>query len=270
MLSVEYPKRELHMKTKKLLGNFLVAFAPIFFGSFVFVGVIENYKDDSVFKSRLLENYFKPARTSSDDCMRAQGEFVEKYPLYAASLVLMFEELQHLADNPKLQNAYDYELLLRATVENHNEANADLDRLNIEVKKCRIDVQRKLEDLALVTGSFDEYSENLSVRVSKIEAAEKNRTERVDQLLSEYKAEFDYRDKVRGFLASPPSTNDEWKTAIEQFSSLLPIVEGSAKISMETEALISNAEIDFYEKSRRSSSNKINSMFEQGFISWLF
>ncbi|MDO7926718.1 hypothetical protein Q6A51_08000 [Pseudomonas sp. KFB-139] len=84
------------------LKQFSISIVTLVLGSFVFVGVIENYKSDESIKVSQLEAYFKPAREAANACLKKQNELFLHYPEYGGSFSLLFGELNRLFENPEL------------------------------------------------------------------------------------------------------------------------------------------------------------------------
>lgn len=82
-------------------------------GSFIFVGILEDYKSDDSIKVKQLEDYFKPARTLANSCLKQQNQLYLHYPQNGSSLRLLFDAMSNLMENPQLERNPNYELVLK-------------------------------------------------------------------------------------------------------------------------------------------------------------
>jgi hypothetical protein len=237
-------------------------------GSFIFVGVLENYKSDESIKFKQLEEYFKPAREAANLCLKKQNELFLHYPNYGGTLKLMFGELSHLIDNPELDGNYQYGLLLEGYTKNMLDAQKKQKELPPIVDACRQEVFLKLESLSIATGTFEYFSElakRRSARLNVIDQQFRDKLKKSNKGMDED----ELIDMMRQFGTMNPHSKDEMKALILDFGSKLPMIEAYSIYLAETEQDKYNVESEFFGEIRDKSADNINSRFKQGFFSWL-
>jgi len=256
---------EVNTFGKQLLLNII----PLFLGSFVFIGVIENYKNDSELKIKLLEDYFKPSRELVADCHSKHNDLFLKYPSPPAQLRLFSEEMVHLMNNPSLKGNRDYDLILEALAKTYQESTKELKDLEILVKECRVDVFRSLETLSIAAGAFEEFAELSKEHSRKLNSIYKSRSKESKENTGGVGI-----DDLKGIMRSIATINFESKEGQEKFklqmNSMLPVIEKHAEIMSRTEQEIFDADNEFYSKVRIETSARISDLFKEDFFGWIF
>jgi len=237
-------------------------------GSFIFVGILENYKSDESIKVKQLEDYYNPSREAVNACLKRQNELYLHYPNYGGSFRLLFDELKSLMKKPALKSSHQYGLLLEAYGKNLREVQSIQKELPIKVEECRSDVFLKLENLAIVTGSFDYFSLEAKKRAEHLNAIDKVFREKLKENNGEFKPE-DLVLLMRKFGEIDHSSEEEWKKLILEFDVMLPMLENYSMILTEIEIEKYKVESNFFNSVRVEAAKHLNSRFEQGFFSWL-
>ena len=262
-------RKNIQMSTTESFGRkLLLIIIPLFLGSFVFIGVIENYKNDSMLKIKILEDYFKPSRQQVADCLKKQNSLFLKYPEPPAHLKLFTKEMFHLIENPSLNGNADYEVVLEALISTYQKSAKELEQLEIETEQCKTDVFRSLETLAIVTGSFDEFSRYSEQRAQQLNAASKIKSDQNKKNRGSLEV-----DDLQNLMRSIATANFESREGQEEFklkmTQMLPVIESHGEIMSSFEKRVFDIENDFYSNVRTETSTKISELFEEGFFGWI-
>jgi hypothetical protein len=255
--------------TETFIKPLALSAIPLFLGSLIFVGVIENYKDDSSLKIKLLEDYFKPSRELVSSCLKSQNELYLQYPAYSSSLRLFSEEFTHLIDNPTLNSNPDYEIILKAVANTHFKSGERLEKLKIEVEKCKVKVFQSLEVLSIATGSFDKFTELSKDRAKSLNSVFKTRSNENKENTSEIEV-VDLQSMMRSIATIDFSSMKGQLEFKQKMKEMLPIIESHSEIMSKTELQMYKIESGFYSKVREETSKRISEKFKDGFLSWLF
>jgi len=238
-------------------------------GSFIFVGVLENYKSDEELKLKQLEEYFKPARESVSACLEMQNELYLHYPQYSGSMKLMFGELKNLINNPELNANRQYGIILDGYAKHLISVQETQKKLPQEVEKCRKETFLKLESLAIVTGSYEFFKKKSEARANKLNSIDKKFREALKRNNGDLNEE-KIIQMVRDFGKLNAQSEDEWEKLILDFSEKLPIIEGYGTALYEAEVSKYKVESEFFRAIRNNAAQEIDERFKQGFFSWLF
>ena len=103
--------------------KFIYGILTIFIGSFLFTGILENYKNDAEVRSLLVEKYYLPARNSMTQCLSKHSDYINAYSDYLGTQELMYQELKRMKEDSKLVNNFDYALWMKTLLEKHSENN---------------------------------------------------------------------------------------------------------------------------------------------------
>lgn len=101
--------------------KFIYGILTIFIGSFLFTGILENYKNDAEVRSLLVENYYIPARNSMTQCLSKHSDYINAYSDYLGTQELMYQELKRMKEDSKLVNNFDYALWMKTLLEKHSD-----------------------------------------------------------------------------------------------------------------------------------------------------
>lgn len=255
--------------TETFVKPLALSIIPLFLGSLMFVGVIENYKDDSNLKVKLLEGYFKPSRALASTCLKSQNDLYLQYPMYSSSLRLFSEEMTRLIDSPSLNYNPDYELVLKAVADTHMKSDEKLKVLEKEVEKCRVAVFQSLEVLSLATGTFNEFTESSKNRAKSLNSAYKIRSNESKASTSDIDVT-DMQSLMRSVASIDFSSKKGQQEFKEKMQLMLPVIEKHSEIMSKTEIQMYKAESKFYSEVRKEASRQISNKFKDGFLTWLF
>lgn len=257
-----------HQSTYSPFKQLLIHLITLVFGSFIFVGILENYKNDESLKLKLLENYLEPARKNINSCLRKQNQLIEHYSEYNSAMVQVFKALDMLVNDADLEKNLNYELILRGNADNLNRVKQIHSELPIEVATCRNETYQKLESLSIATGSYEFFKEQSSNRVDRLNNIDKKYREK----LKEGNGEITEKEIARlffEFVKMDMRSDDERRSIVSKFSVLLPVIENYSKASAEAEFEKYDTELKFFESVRENSAMQLNKSFEYGFFRWL-
>ncbi|MAD54076.1 MAG: hypothetical protein CMF18_08395 [Idiomarinaceae bacterium] len=255
--------------TETFVKPLVLSIISLFLGSLIFVGVIENYKDDSNLKVKLLEDYFKPSRELTSSCLKRQNDLYLQYPMYSSSLRLFSEEMTHLLNNPSLNSNPDYELALKAVAETHMKSGEKLKALEKEVKKCKVEVFQSLEVLSLATGTFNEFTELSKNRAESLKSIYKTRSNERKANTSGISVT-ELQSMMRSIFTIDFSSKKGQQELQQKMKRMLPVIEKNSEIMSKTEMQLYKAESKFYSDVRQETSKQISNKFKDGFLTWLF
>ncbi|GFM49634.1 hypothetical protein PSCICE_09010 [Pseudomonas cichorii] len=250
------------------LKQFSISIVTLVLGSFVFVGVIENYKSDESIKVSQLEAYFKPAREAANACLKKQNELFLHYPEYGGTFSLLFGEFNHLVENPELKHSIGYNIVLEGYAKQLFRVMKVQDSLPHEVVGCREDVFLKLEVLSIVTGSFDRFTNASSRRADMLNAIDRQLREKLKENTKNSDVD-ELMKMLRKFGDADVMSEEAMRGMVVDFSAKLPVIERYSEAMAKAEQEKYNVESEFFSVVRQESASRINSRFRQGFFSWL-
>lgn len=182
--------------------KFIYGILTIFIGSFLFTGILENYKNDAEVRSLLVENYYIPARNSMTQCLSKHSDYINAYSDYLGTQELMYQELKRMKEDSKLVNNFDYALWMKTLLEKHSENNKKYIKLQNEVEPCYIDALTKLELLSIVTGLYENYHESLSIESNKFNDKQKELSTKYTNIIGDFKTQDIVKIFNNSFIAS--------------------------------------------------------------------
>lgn len=244
--------------------KFFYGILTIFIGSFLFTGVLENYKNEVEVKSLLVEKYYIPARNSMTQCLSKHNEYINAYSDYLGTQELMYQELNKINGDSNVINNFDYALWIKALLEKHSENNKKYIKLQNEVEPCYIDALAKLELLNIVTGLYENYYESLNIESNKFNNKQKELNTKYTNIIGDLKIQ----DIVKIFNKFIES-NFKSKEAMNELLKTKDILDNSKSLWFERE----QEKFKFYEKIFLDTNNqtalKINNMYKINFIDWI-
>lgn len=254
--------------TWPFLKQLTITIITLVFGSFVFVGIIENYKSDESIKIKQLESYFKPAREAAHSCLKTQNDLYIHYPSYGGAFELFFAALENMRKKPELERSHQYGLYLEAYVKNLEQVKKTQEELPVQVRKCRAEVYLKLEALAIATGTFEFFMAESRKRDKLLNQIDKEFRTKLKENNKSMTAE-DLLKMLNKFGELNMNSKNEIKKMISEFSEMLPVIKAYSLALAETEKKKYKVEAEFFSKIRIKSAEHINNRFKQGFFSWL-
>ena len=247
--------------TRKFIYNLIL----ITFGSFLFIGILENYKSDENIKIKILEEYFKPARASMNRCITEHNNYINTYSDYVGSFNYLFIAMEKIHNNPKILRNSDYLMWFKAILENYSENNKKIKDLPEKVNACHTDSFLKMETLAISTGMYDEYSTILESKVNKLNDLATKHSKNAKKVLGDFKEE----DLLK-ILDNLLKSNFKSKKDIEELLSKKEIMNSTHLLKVKYEQNRYKTYQDLFSNIREKSATKINELFKTSFFDWLF
>lgn len=247
----------------------LVAFLPVFFGSFLFAGVLENYRNDSRLEGTIIEKNFTPMRELQGSCHTFHNDLYLQYGNLSGSYQLMFDELEHIFSTPESELGRDYEVLLKSIFQTHSETNTKASELKETVANCRLELFRKYESLALMTGTYDKFSNMVDEKVASINKVYDERSE-LSKAATEDVEVNDMMPMMRTLLATQLESEAEREKFMTKFRKIASAVIEHNQIMMKTEQQIFQIQKKFDSELRSLFAGKISDMYDEGFLGWVF
>jgi len=247
----------------------LVAFLPVFFGSFLFAGVLENYRNDSRLEGTIIEKNFTPMRELQGACHTSHNDLYLQYGNLSGSYQLMFNELEHIFSTPESELGRDYEVLLKSIFQTHSETNTKTSELKETVANCRLELFRKYESLALMTGAYNKFSNMVDEKVASINKVYDERSE-LSKAATEDVEVNDMMLMMRTLLATQLESEAERERFMKKFRKIASAVIEHNQIMMKTEQQIFQSQKKFDSELRSLFAAKISDMYDEGFLGWMF
>lgn len=256
-------------RAQSFSSQLLITIISIFLGSFLFAGILENYKKDQGLQEQLIKDYYRPMRELQSSCSSSHNELFLKYGELSGSYQLMFNEVVHMMVTPDSKLGQNYEAIPMSIIK----ANADLKKtvedLEVTVKKCKADLFLKYEEIALATGSYPEfmrlakkYTSEINVIYSERQKKASGNIENIDpnQLMP----------LMREFIAIDLSIDKNRSMLIKEMERVFNPVMQNYLIIEEHEQLIFEKDNDFFRSLHELYAMKISEKHSSGFISWVF
>lgn len=247
----------------------LVAFLPVFFGSFLFVGVLENYKNDSQLGGQIIENSFIPMRELQGSCHNSHNELSLQYGNLSGAYQLMLNELEHLFSTPESELGMDYEILSKSVFETYSETNRKVDELKDFVSNCRLELFRKYEELALMTSTYETFFDMANNKADSINEVYEERYDLSQTARKDIEA-IDLMAMMRDLLSTQLMSNSDKEDLMNNMRKIAPIVIEHNQNMMNTEQKMFNIHIEFDNNLRTLFAGKISDMYDEGFLGWVF
>lgn len=254
--------------SESFIKQLMLLLIPMSLGSFIFIGVIEDYKNDASLKVDLLEKYYKPTRELMSSCYEKQSNLVLKYTYPAAGLKLLSNEINVMLEDQDLRRDWHYTVFVKNLLSSHLDESKNLKKLESEVKQCKREVFNSLEILSMATGTYSEFSELATLSHKKSNEVYKSRYNEVKKI------EHDSNVKdIQGFFREQFKVDIDSKEGMEKYNSdmdlMMPVIKEYATIMTQTEKELFEIESKFYLSVRELVATEISGQFKEGFFSWL-
>jgi len=252
------------------LKKITLAFITIFLGSFIFVGVLENYKSSETIKTKQLESYYLPARESITKCLSLHNELYLHYPNNWTSLETTYQQFKRIASKGNMNISTIEKAILHSFLYNLFDVIKVQGELSEKVENCRLNVVMKLEILSIITGSFEYYSKEVSERNSLLNELDKQYRKDYKILTSRFGV-VDVQEIVDSlFEMDSIKSADEMLLMLEEFKEIIPFVRESSLLTASVEQKKYEIDSDFYDSIRLKTATEINDRFRNSFIAWVF
>jgi len=193
---------------KSLLRDLLVAIIPLFFGAFIFAGMLETYKNGMLSQKDLVVDVYRPMREALIDCRTTQNQlFLSQHEL-ANTFRLMLNECDHMTTvDPRLLTR-DYVQLPQSIYEANQKVSTRTNELGSAFNACSSALFRRYEEVALATGTYDKFLEIQKTRTAALTALYTNRNGIANDLAEKVNAD-SMMNTLRNSLSSEMNTAEE-------------------------------------------------------------
>lgn len=252
-----------------LVRGLILSILPLFFGSFLFAGLIEDYKDDVSFRKSIIYDAYRPMREIYTSCQATHNKLFLKYAEVAGSYQLLFDEIEHMLKAMLAEPTSNNETLLVSMNKAFNSATKDLTQLEQDQERCRSKLFRAYEELALMTGTYDNFrikAKNRSEKLNKLYALRQQRLQQNTNGIEVPKLMQKLRKVVN---LDDFSSEEEMKRLVNEFRPIATVVIKSNFTLSKTEEEIFKVENQFYDDLHEMFVGEINSRFKRGFVSWI-
>lgn len=201
---------------KKFLYVISIAVLPMVFGSFLFVGILESYKNNESLNSAILESY-SSIRTKQAECHKIHNDLYMAYYPYAGSLRILKKQLVMLIDNKGIGLPKEYEIFMQSLNESNSRQAKEIEKLKQQKEECYTALYINYEETSILVNLLDKYENIASARAtetnnlnsSKKEAAKKLNSITADDMLNIFQTD------MESVLAS---NRDKWVLGIEELA----------------------------------------------------
>lgn len=256
----------MNQNTKESIWRgLIVTIVPLFFGSLLFAGILESYKNDASARKEIMNDFYRPMRETQSECQRIHNTLFLKYGEVSGSYQLMLDELKHLTTTNVSKITKEYQILLESVLSTHTEANANARELEDKLELCRIKLFRQYGELALVTGTHKKFTKLSTDRASRINSLYAERKSLAEKTLKGYDAK-ELMGMLRNFFQFNFDSQEQ-KTAVAQEIDELgeSIIQHYLQLSKNEQEMF-RVDVKFFEDLHDTFSTEISGRFERGFI----
>lgn len=250
-------------------GQLLITIIPLFLGSFLFAGVLENYKKDQGVQAELIKDYYRPMRELQGSCIASHNELFLKYTELSGSYQLMLNEMQHIFSTPVFKLSQEYEAIPISIIKANTQLKKKVEELEETVKQCRANLFLKYEELSLATGSYSEFMKLADRRANEINAVYSERKKKINESLKDIDPN-QLIPLMRKFMALDLSDETNKSKLSGEINTIFNTLNQHGLIMAEYEQAIFQKENEFAQKLRDLFANEISNKHSDGFISWIF
>ncbi|KXV30385.1 hypothetical protein AD942_00655 [Gluconobacter japonicus] len=147
--------------------NMLLSICSLFFGSFLFSGLIEGYKDDLSSKRAIVTEQFRPMRETTMSCHNLHNKLVLAYADLAGSYGILLHEMKRIGSEGDALDP-DYERLMNGILATRIENARKVESAKNDTDSCYNKLFRQDEELSIVTASHDDFQKIWSSHTKKI------------------------------------------------------------------------------------------------------
>jgi len=256
----------MSQSTKEAIWRSLVvAIVPLFFGSLLFSGILESYKNDASARKEVMNDFYRPMRETQAECQKIHNNLFLKYGEVAGSNQLMLDEFKHLATTDLSRMTREYQALLESMLSSHTKTNFDAKDLESKLETCRTKLFRQYGELALVTGTYKEFIKLSKNRASTINGLYKKRKSTAQKTLPNYDVR-ELMGTLRNFLQFNFETQEQKVAAAQKINELVAPVIQHYVLLRENEQEMFKVDVELFENLHEIFSSEISDRFERGFI----
>ncbi|MFA0087586.1 hypothetical protein [Vibrio sp. 10N.261.51.F12] len=248
--------------------SFLKQVVLLVLGSLIFVGIIEGYKSDLGRDKDLVKEYYRPVKTAYTVCSPAHNLLFLKYGELAGSYQLLFDEMKHMFEVPNVSIQRDYQVFPMSILKSNGALKKEIKSLENKVKECRVKVYSSYEELALVTGTFNEYEKLSIVHFGTINNQHAKLKESIPREFKDMNPQ-DLVVMMRELFTMDLSNEENRTILLERVDKIAkPVIEYEME-KMKSEQAMFMENQRFHKSLNKVFLNEISRRNSQGFLSWL-
>lgn len=246
---------------KKYLAILSLTLIPMFFGSFIFVGVLESYKNNEALNNSILDGY-KQIQIKGQAYFKAHGELISLYSQYNIILTIVREILNDPASYQDDNLSIEYEAFVDHFIEICQELPKELDRINEDSARSYGHLHIAYDELALLLDFTDDYDEEIVYRDYKLN----NLLSKRQQYLETSATNFDLNELIRllkvGIENSSNNQRDKWLSLLDKLSEFVIEMANFEKRKYDIE-------LSTYSSLRKEYIEKIKERMDRNFIEYV-
>jgi len=252
-----------------ILKTMITAILPLFFGSLLFSGLIESYKNDMNSRREILNDYYRPMRDIRNDCHNKHNDLFLQYGSVAGSLKLFSDETSRFSEINFNKITHEQAIFYVSIVKTLRSEYEKLNMLKKNVSECTSVLNRIYTELSIVTGSYDEFVKVLTHRTALINELYSKRAVFLKGHNGDINEE-KYLQIIHDFISSDLSNDALIAEKMKGIKGvILPLVSIYIAIG-ESEKEVFDAEYQMFVKLNDIYLEDMNSRFKRGFIARLF
>lgn len=245
---------------KKFFYIIAVTVIPMIFGSFLFAGIIESYKNNESLNSAILDSY-SSIRTKRAECHKIHNDLYMAYYSYADSLKTIKIELERPIDNHGKELPKEYIIFMQSLIESNSTQFQEIQKLIKQKEDCYSTLYINYEEAAILLNLLEQYESIAKVRATELnslypsekDALNKLRSISIDDLLNIFHT---------GIDSALTSNREKWLSGIEE---LAEVQVELAKIEEQR----SSIETKTFFELRRLYLEAIKNRLNRGFVDYL-
>lgn len=252
-----------------IMKTTITAILPLFFGSLLFSGLIESYKNDMSSRKEILNDYYRPMRDARNDCHNKHNELFLQYGLVAGSLKLFADETSRVSKMDFNKITHEQTIFYVSIVKTLRAEQEKLNTLKKNVSECTSILNRMYTELSVVTGTYDEFVDILTQRTTLINELYNKRSSLVKKSNGDLNEE-KYIQIIHDFISSDFSNDKLMAGKLGAMQGvILPLVTTYIGIA-ESERKVFDVEYEMFAKLNDIYLKEMNSRFKRGVITRLF
>lgn len=237
-----------------------IAVIPMAFGSFLFVGIIESYKNNESLNSVIVDSY-KSIRSQRAQCHKIHNDLYMAYYPYAGSLKIIKKELGTLIDTKGIGLTKEHEIFMLSLYESNSKQLKEIQKLKVLKDDCYTTLYMKYEETAILVNLLDDYEGIASARATEINNLNASIKEATKKLSSV--TENDILNVFQtGVESALVSNKDKWLLGMEE------LADSQIELAKIEEKVFS-IEFKTFGKLRRIYLGAIKNRLNSGFVDYL-
>jgi hypothetical protein len=252
-----------------IVKTIITAILPLFFGSLLFSGLIESYKNDMSTRKEILNDYYRPMRDVRNDCHNKHNDLFLQYGVVAGNLKFFANETKRISEMELDKITYEQTIFYVSIVKTMKSEIEKLNTLKKNVLDCTSVLNRIYTELSVVTGSYDEFVTTLSHRTSLINELHNKRASFVKGFNGDSNEE-KYVKMIQDIISLDFSNE---KLVIEKMKEIPGVILPLVPLYIffgENEKGVFNAEYEMFVRLNNVYLQEMNSRFKRGFFARLF